>query len=882
QVLYQSFTCNDIGTNYFKWEIKNGEKANYYNTTESKIKLREAEVTIVFVEGNGTIHRNSETKKLVVNVFDVENNTYAPNVNVSFYVTHDGSTYQLDLVNKTDEFGNSTYNFAPDCNYNVGIQYWLAGVTDICYSDLNISENHTLTIKGDLINTIVTPNGEEYLRGTNITIRANVSDECGNLISDAQVNFTSIRNNQFFECTPVLNEGTGYYNCTFNTSSPTVMPARWYNISMGSSKPYHYDEITLKQNAFFIETEPILTLSMVNTSTYDGDAGSTGGYSEVFNFTVRVTDEDGDIVTAYVYLRKWNETANDWGEWTQLGFASCVDCNNTVLWKTKSNFDCTDMGEWQFKWNATDDPDTPIVGGTQYKDETTPENFTVEQDDIELQYVAGSNRTIWRNGTESIVLSVKVYDVDDQRYLATGEAQGKIWITYDHVHYDSGHDVSVTGGFFNYTFDPDNSCYYDVGIQYWNATTIGNTCFKDVSSEVFNVTLRSYLSATLNTPSGEPYKQGDVVPINFFVFDECNGGVSEVTRRLYLVTSGNTYTVESASITDYNNGTYTYNWDSTAKAIGWYNITVEAQKDYYVLVNSTIEYAFYLGNPPELQLESVDKTTGGWGETWTFEVQCRDLEGDEDNVTLWMKKSSTDPWVPVRTKQCQSTSWTTLTFTETFTCENITPAGETTYWKFNASDQWNFTDETSTHGITIEKDDVNIGLISGNGEEVNREGDDTEQLAVQIYDIDKNEYVGSGVQGIFYITYDGITWDSGTINTTDSSGILYYTFNPNCSYGVGVQRWNAGTYGDSCYKDKLYTSNFTIEIHGQLYNNIVTPYQGQTFHTTELVPIRFNVTSDCSNEGLIPNATVSIELGSPLDQWETCEPVYNETGAYAG
>ncbi|RLG00752.1 MAG: hypothetical protein DRN49_02540, partial [Thaumarchaeota archaeon] len=658
------------------------------------------------------------------------------------------------------------------------------------------------------------------------------------------------------------------------------MPARWYDVEANSSKLYYHQGYQLKENAFFIETKPILSYPMVNTSTYDNDAGNIGGYSETFNFTVRVTDEDGDTVTAYLYIRKWNETANDWGPWEQVGFTSCVDCNSTLLWRIKSNFDCSDIGEWQFKWNASDDADYPLTGGQSYTDETLPQNFTVEQDDIELQYVYGSGKTIWRNGTQSVVLSVKVWDVDDQRYLATGEAQGKVWITYDHNNYDSGHDVSVLSGYFNYTFDPDNSCFYDVGTQYWIAGTTGNSCFKDVNSSVFNLTLKSYLSASIISPNGEPHKQGDLIPINFFVYDECNNGVPGVARKIYLVTGDSSYTIDSASITDHNNGTYTYQWDSTAKALGWYNLTVEAQKDYYELVNETKVNAFHLGKPPELQLESVDRVVGGWGETWTFTVECRDLEGDSDNVTLWMKRSSTDPWIPVETQQCQATSWTTLTFTETFACSNITPSGENTYWKFNASDQWNFTAETDNHTITIEKDDVSIGLVSGNDEDVNREGSDIEVLKVQVYDTDRGEYV-SGAQGIFHITYDGNSWDSGTLNTTDASGYLTYYFDPNCSYSIGVQKWKAGTYNDACYKDK-FSVNYTLRIWGQLKNNIVSPYQGQIFHTTELVPIRLNVSSDCLNEGLIANASVSIELRSPLDVWESCSPVYNESGDFAG
>ncbi|RLG79724.1 MAG: hypothetical protein DRO09_04035 [Thermoprotei archaeon] len=298
-------------------------------------------------------------------------------------------------------------------------------------------------------------------------------------------------------------------------------------------------------------------------------------------------------------------------------------------------------------------------------------------------------------------------------------------------------------------------------------------------------------------------------------------------------------------------------------------------------MNATKDHAFHLGEPPELQLESVDKATGGWGETWTFTVQCRDLEGDTDTVYLWKKRDSASPWELVDQQNCTSAAFITLTFEETFACSDITPSGENTLWKFNASDQWNFTDETPTHTITIERDDVSIGLVSGHDEQVDREGSDYVTLSLQIYDTDRQEYLPSGVKGKFYITINGTAWDSGTEVLTGENGYLTYNFDPTCNYSVGLQKWKGGTEGDACYKDKMSTE-YNLEIFGQLKDNIVTPQKGTTFHTTELVTIRVNITSDCANEGAIPNAAVRIYLRSPLDDVEECTPVYNETGAFAG
>jgi len=256
-------------------------------------------------------------------------------------VTKDGSNYQLDLINQTDVNGNASYFFNPDCSYSTGLQLWKAGVTDSCYIDINTTDYQT-TIIGDLINTLIQPlNGQTFLRGSNITIRANVSDDCNNLINVDNINFISKSNEtlQEFSCSPILNEAIGYYNCTFNTSYPTLMPARYYNITINTSKQYYNPAKTTWQNAFFIETKPELY------GIYAYPSGN-GGWGETWYFQVNFTDEDLDSNTVYLYLNR------SYG-WISPS-SQIVSGKNITLTFSYSGFSGSDIGERQYYFTAQD------------------------------------------------------------------------------------------------------------------------------------------------------------------------------------------------------------------------------------------------------------------------------------------------------------------------------------------------------------------------------------------------------------------------------------------------------------------------------------------------------------------------------------------------
>ncbi|MCK4714452.1 MAG: hypothetical protein KAT35_02670, partial [Candidatus Aenigmarchaeota archaeon] len=474
--------------------------------------------------------------------------------------------------------------------------------------------------------------------------------------------------------------------------------------------------------------------------------------------------------------------------------------------------------------------------------------------------------------------------------------EGIIEITKNHTDFETASSTLTTssGGIMSYNFDPNGNCEYDVGIQKWRMSVEDHSDYKNQSSSNFTVELWSYLQANITSPSGEAFRRNiDNVTIIFNVTDECDHGVGYANQTIiHLYTEqGASYDITSG-ITDFGNGTYQYDWETTTEETGIYNITIEVYKDYYVGINETKNESFTLGAVPELEYttsnEYYPSGDGGWGETHTFRARCRDYDNDTLIVNLWKKINQSSEWELLEWQYCNTTKgdyvFQTKTFQITdFTCADVTPANDNTTFKFNVSDQLNFSAETIPRNITIFRDNVSFLYQSGGDADISREGPDSGLFSILVRDSDKsNNPVPDNVSGIFWITTDGSAYDSYLTNKTNSSGVLMYSFDPNCTYRFGEQHWTAGTYQDGCYFD-LNQTEYDFTVYGQLKNNILLPPYQDVYNVTDLVPIRVNVTSDCSDEEGSINATyLTVQLQSPYSEWYSCAPTVNETSPNEG
>jgi uncharacterized membrane protein/5-hydroxyisourate hydrolase-like protein (transthyretin family) len=858
------FAASEIGVdNYYRFELVDRESANTFNTTAYYgPNLTASGLQIQYVSGNesGVNRSGSNSSAFLVRVYDSDNSSFVGSgVNVSFWATTDGASYASGNETTTNASGYANVSFNPSCSYGPAKQKWVAGITDARFTGANSSE-YNVSVIASFNSSLLAPAGERYLRGSNVSLRVNLTDDCGAAVPSASTNISSRQGATYYACTPVNDEATGAYNCSWSTSS---RPASWYDVALNSSKPFFDNYTRAFTNAFFVETAPVLSAQKLNTSAYDSDDGPTGGYSESFNFTINVTDEDSDGLTVRLWARK------ALGAWQLFGTRSCSPCNNTQLFITKSNFfACNDIASWDYFWNATD---------AAYESNTTNASFNIEADDMQMQYYAGNAGAIWRNGSDSAVFSAVAWDVDKQANLTIAEAPTvKAWITLDGAAYDSGNAVGAdAGGFFNYSFNP-SGCGYGVGVQRWKMGTTGNSCYKDANSSAYNVTINASLSANVSAPVSATYNRTSSATVRFEVLDECGSGVNGTANALGFYGPA-TYSVD-AGINDQYNGTYNYSFDTTGKTLGWYNVTANAEKAYYAPATAARNNSFRIATTPSLVSPTSNITTGGWGEAWKFQVDCQDVDADVFNVTLWKKQNDTAEWSAVESQNCSSTTGTTLDFAETFSCGEISP---TSYYKFNATDSSGFGTETSQSAVTVEKDDVTLQYQLGQSAVVDREGTGTALLRLRFLDADKaNSALPDGTNTTFYVSTDGSVFDAGTVNSTSSGNASYY-FDPGCGYSAGEQKWQGGFTGNACYKDAVST-NYSLNVTGQLKVNVVTPGYQQLFNVSQAVPLRLNVTSDCAAEGAVSGAFAGFDLLSPNSTWEACGSVVNESGGSSG
>ncbi|MFA4846214.1 MAG: hypothetical protein WC654_06695, partial [Patescibacteria group bacterium] len=719
-----TFSCSDIGTdNQFLFSLQDlddfGNAFHDFNTTAvGGPNLTASTVQLFYGQGNNSnVNRSGNAMtRLSVKVYDSENNSFVSSgYSAKLWVTTNGADFDAGTSNTTNASGFAIFDFNPSCSYSAGVQNWTIGMADSCYQEANSSLYNT-TINGSFFSALFTPSGQEILQGQNVTIRINASNDCNQPMASATVNLSASRLSTTYYCSSIENETTGAYNCSLNTSA---MNAGQYNVTVRLLQKYYNTNATIYQNKFFVETTPSLSGEQLNTSAYDGNAGPSGGFSETFNFTVNVSDPDGDAVTARLYIKKAG------GNWQFAGSRSCTNCANTALFVEKSNFGCGDIASWQYLWNATEDD---VWNAT-----TSVRDFDVEKDDVEIQYFAGNESYVWRNSTGSAVLSTVVWDTDRNAPVSPSEAGGKRWVTVNGTNWDSGASLtSDTGGFFNSSFDP--SCSYSVGLQHWKMGTTGNSCLKDANSSLLDLTIQAPLSVAVNSPNGSTYQRGSQVPVAFNISDECNNGVAAATTSLFFFGPSN-YFVDTG-ISDYGNGTYDYSFDTTGKTYGYYNVTASSAKTRYSDANGSKQNAFIVASGPEIQLPSSNLSLAGWGEEWGFSVECRDEEADQFNVSLWVKYNASSPWYEIERKTCQGAQFQAKSFQKRFDCGQITPSGDNAVYKFNATDQWGYTAQTAESQVTIEKDDVGVQYRLGNNENVDREGDGALLLRLALFDQD--------------------------------------------------------------------------------------------------------------------------------------------------
>ncbi|VVB59112.1 Uncharacterised protein [uncultured archaeon] len=877
-----NFNYSDVSNATYLFELN--DSTNLFNTSVYYgPNITKPAVTVNYSLGNNSVvNRSTGNTLLSAFVWDIDNSSYAPGVNTTFWVTTNGAGYDNGTINQTNGTGYARLYFSPGCAYAAGVQRWVAGVTDGRYVGGNTSINFTTNIYGFLNNTLVAPtNSQVYLRGSNVTVRLNVTDECNVLQNVSTVSITSIsqKTSGLFACTAVNNESQGYYNCTFNTSSPVTMPAKYYDINLFVNNSYFNSYNASYSSAYFIDTMPVLSAPNVTPSS--------GGWGTTFNFSVNASDDDEDSVTVRFYERPKG------GAWSLAGTQTCnAPCSNQALVFTNP-YVCGDLASAvrEYKFNATDSPGLPSGRGT-YGAETATNNLTLSKDTVTILPYDGNtvsgNISIYRpSGNYNFIL--RVFDNDTGAYENQPNTKSDMWITRNGLG-GTYADIAApfllyanTSGIFNKTFDPD--CTYSIGPQNWRGGIVdSDSCYKATNSTAYTFNITTYpLIVNLSIPAGGHYRrQIDNIVLRGNVFDDC-GSVSGATVTLKAEYGATKKDCGALSVLyDEGSGWYNCTFGAGAQDTGWplaeYNSTMQASKQYYntsALVK--IVPSFNLTTQPVV--ENITYTPpafgGGWGGVHKFSVDVADAEFPSDTVLvkLWKWRNATG-WVVINSTNVSNSG--TYTFMQRFDCPQI---GANNY-KFNATDKWSDSNETLNSSFTIYKDRT-IAYTNPGGY-VDREGNATLPLQIHIFDEDyMNTQLDTGYNGKIYITTDGTGGNSWAVANssliTDSSGYIGFNFDPGCAplYKAGWQDWKGGINNDTCYVDSN-SSNDQLYIKGQLKNFIAQPLFNQSIIVGNVVNVTTNVSTDCQE--LIPASTINITMKNPNNQWESCGTSINDQG----
>ncbi len=231
---------------------------------------------------------------------------------------------------------------------------------------------------------------------------------------------------------------------------------------------------------------------------------------------------------------------------------------------------------------------------------------------------------------------------------------------------------------------------------------------------------------------------------------------------------------------------------------------------------------------PVIENTSVDPETDIWGSKFDFYVDVEDKDGDNVNVTLFVKPNQSGQWIKKGTDMVEGQG--TATFEDIQS--DMDWSGNSTYkfeyFDYSPGDPVEIfhspVNTTDFHGPMGQRHSVSVEHIQGNETSVNR----SEETYFEVAVIDEEEgfhEVGENVSLSFWVTEDGESWDSGNQSLTNETGHGTYNFSPGQNYSVGSQIWKAGVADDEHYMD-TNTTEFLVDIHGLLNVDIHKPLDG--------------------------------------------------------
>lgn len=338
---------------------------------------------------NGSIQYYGDNITLEANVTDVFGSPME-NVSVNFTVIYNNTVSYLCNAN---EEGAGYYNCSWNSegknlgNYSVMVnaskQYYDSNTT-------TWANRFTLDKRHLRVNLIEPQDNSTHYRGEDILLRVNITDQDNNLVSGVSVNFTVKYNDTLFYNLTGIDEGNGYYNCSWNSTDKQLGN---YSIEVNASKQYYYSNSTLWIDRFNLETGPPVVNMILSSREADqlswiqinATVEDQSGYG--IDWTkINITQPNG-----FVESKNMTNVSGIWTfNYTNTSQRGIYDV--TVYAKDKSPYEKIGSSEDNFtihvKLNVTLSTNSNIY----YRDESARISYKLK--DLSGEYLSGANVTL--------------------------------------------------------------------------------------------------------------------------------------------------------------------------------------------------------------------------------------------------------------------------------------------------------------------------------------------------------------------------------------------------------------------------------------------------------------------------------------------------------
>ncbi len=265
---------------------------------------------------------------------------------------------------------------------------------------------------------------------------------------------------------------------------------------------------------------------------------------------------------------------------------------------------------------------------------------------------------------------------------------------------------------------------------------------------------------------------------------------------------------------------------------------------------------------PSAALDFNDNNKG-WGERWNVRVNVSDSDADTLNITLYAMPSGSQWILKNSTASLGGTISLNFSMNSSFYNES--------QLMINVSD--GFSVNSVFANMTVDKDDVNVTVVSGHNNSVLRYGANTIVLGIRIYDADAGEYIGNMESKILWTKDGSISYDDR--NCVSSNGYCNITLDPDTSFTVSYQNFTGGTLSNSSLYKEVNATPELFSVNGSLFTSMNGPFGVR--NRTETFYLNTTVTDDISNT--ITADEVFLEYKhSQENSWKSCTPVIDESG----